>query len=90
MDNRNGAAQDERPNGVQRITISYNPHTHKAEFDLGGLALDECLLLLERARLELDARYRFGRARELAAEAIQAQTIAQMVARHPGARIVES
>jgi hypothetical protein len=73
-----------------RIAVAYNPHTHKADIDLGGLPLDEALLLLERARLELDARYRFNRARELAVEAIEAQSIAQLVARHPGGRIVES
>lgn len=79
MDNNGDNGQGERPNGVQRVAISFNPHTHCAELDLGGLSLDDAISVLERGLRELDARYRFNRARELAAEVIGAAQTQQMV-----------
>jgi hypothetical protein len=71
VDEGKNNGQSERPDGVQSIRISHDVFRHKFDMDLGGLALDEALSLLERAHRELEARYRFQRARELAAEAIQ-------------------
>lgn len=79
MDDGNGAAASERPNGVQRVSISYCPHTHHADIDLGGLSLDDALSLFERAHRELDARYRFQRGKELLQESMQAAIDQQLV-----------
>ncbi|HKN24332.1 MAG TPA: hypothetical protein VJX72_05740 [Candidatus Acidoferrum sp.] len=79
MGNEDNGSGNVRPNGVQRVSVSFNPHTHHADLDLGGLSLDDALSLLERAHRELDARYRFGRARELAAELMNAAATDQLV-----------
>lgn len=74
----NGGGTD-RPDGVHRVTIAWNPFTHHADLDLGGLALDDALSVLERAHRELEARFRFNRARELQAEAMQQMAADQLV-----------
>lgn len=88
MGNEGNNGTGERPDGVQRITISYDPFARKADLDLGGLTYEDALAVMDRAYRELDARYRFNRARELAAEVMQAQSIADLVSRNPrGPRI---
>ncbi len=86
MENGSNNGQGEWPNGVQRVAISFNPHTHHADLDLGGLSVDDAISVLERGLRELDARYRFQRARELAAEvmaAAQTQALVQDAMRDP-------
>ena len=79
MGSDNGATGSKVPDGVQRIVISYSAEQKKFDLDLGGMALDDALSLLDRTHRELDARYRFGRARELAAEAMSEMQTQQLV-----------
>lgn len=84
MGNEDNGSGADRPNGVQRVAISFNPHTHHADLDLGGLSVDDAISVFERGLRELDARYRFNRARELAAEVmanLQTQSLVQDLTR---------
>jgi hypothetical protein len=79
----------ERPDGVQSVTVSCDPLTMKLHLEIDTPNIELALVLLERAHRELEARFRFNRARELASEAIQAQSIADLVSRHPGGQLVQ-
>jgi hypothetical protein len=76
----NGNSASERPNNVQRVTITFSPHDLVPHIDMDCQNLAFALVLLEMARLELDARYRFARGRELLVEATEAQASAQLAA----------
>ncbi len=79
MANEDNGSGNNRPDGVQRISISHDGFRRKFEMDLGGLALDDALMLLDRAHRELDARYRFQRGRELLAETVEQLQTGQLV-----------
>lgn len=78
--NGNGARLKGCDGGVQTITISEAPGTRKLSLDLDCLNFDVALSILQRATRELESRYRFMRAQELAQEAIQNQRIAEIAA----------
>lgn len=82
MDNGhvNGARVKGADGGVQLITISEAPGTRKMSLDIDCLSYDVALALLGRATRELESRYRFMRAQELAQEAIQNARMAEIAA----------
>lgn len=69
----------DRPNGVRKLTLSLNVHTQRLHIDGDEMPFDEMLGMLERARLEIDARYRFNRGRELLAEQAKEMMLQQTV-----------
>jgi len=75
MSNENNGG-GEHPNGTRRVMISLDVHTQHIHIDCGGTPLDEALGMMERARLEIDARFRFARGRELLIEQVQQDQLA--------------
>lgn len=57
----------------QRLLILLDGDTGKVTVGGDVDALDLCVFMLERAKLEIDARYRFERARSLVVESAQNQ-----------------
>lgn len=76
--NGNGAIVKGCDGGTQTISISCAPGTQKLALDVDCINLDVALALLGRAQRELESRYRFQKAQELTAEAMEAARINQI------------
>jgi hypothetical protein len=78
MDNENDKTVAVRgvDGGTQTLSISRAPDTQKLSIDMDVLSLDVALNLIESAKREIESRFRFMRAQELALEAVQRQQIA--------------
>jgi len=80
MENENGKTVTVRgvDGGTQTLSISRAPGTQKLSIDMDVLSLDVALNLIESAKREIECRFRFMRAQELAAEAIANQQMRQV------------
>jgi hypothetical protein len=76
MDQRENGEAANHPNGVRRITLTLTPETGHLHIDMDCPALDEALAILERARLMIDARFRFNMGRDLFVQAQQDAALA--------------
>lgn len=78
--NGNGANGSERPNGVMRVTVTLDVHTNRLGIDMDCGTTEQALSMVDRARHEIDARFRFARAQEFAQAALQAKADADLAA----------
>lgn len=60
--NGNGAQHGDRPNGAQRITISFAPETFKMHIDFDTQNWDVAIAMLDQARRFVDGKLRIAAA----------------------------